>query len=141
MVLVECSFPDKIVNLIMSCVNTVNYSLLINGGLIPKFQAKKELRQGDPLSLYLFILVMKYLNRSLNQLRYNPKFKYHPRCDKLNLVHICFVDDLLMCCKADTKLIRAMMQAFAHFSTVSGLQANMEKSFLYMVGTSMQFKD
>lgn len=46
-VLLEFGIPQKIVNMIMTCVSTVNYSIVLNGGLTPRFQAKRGLRQGD----------------------------------------------------------------------------------------------
>ncbi|XP_060210363.1 uncharacterized protein LOC132637268 [Lycium barbarum] len=118
MLMLGLGIPTKMVNLIMQCVTTVSYTLLINGGTTTKFQAKRGLRQGDPMSLYLFVLVMEYLNKSLMQLRHNPSFKYHPRCSKLNIVHVCFADDLLMCCKADRSSIDLMLQAFENFSSL-----------------------
>ncbi|XP_019242685.1 PREDICTED: uncharacterized protein LOC109222832 [Nicotiana attenuata] len=126
------------VNLIMECVSTVTYALLINGGLTPRFQARKGLRQVDLMSPYLLVLVMKYLNRSLKQLKSNPDFNYHPKCSKLGVVHIFFADDLLMCCRADKVFINLTMKQFEHFSAASGLQANMEKSSLYVAGLSIK---
>lgn len=141
MLLLEFGFPAKFVQLLMECVSTVSYSLLINEGLTPRFQAKKGLRQGYPMSPYLFVLAMEYLNRSLKQLRHNPDFNYHPKCGRMKLVHICFADDLLMCCITDKISIHLMLQAFHHFSDVSGLRANMEKSSLYIAGVSQEFKN
>lgn len=82
---------------------------------------------------------MEYLNRSLKQLRHNPDFNYHPRCANRGVVHICFADDLLMCCRADQMSISLMMQAFNHLSSVSGLKANLEKSFFYVAGVTQEF--
>ncbi|XP_019265436.1 PREDICTED: uncharacterized protein LOC109242998 [Nicotiana attenuata] len=138
--MLEFGILGKMVKLIMECVSTVSYSLLINEGLTPKFQAKKGLRQGDPMSPYLFILVMEYLNRSLKQLKSNSDFNYHPKCARLGIVHICFADDLLMCCRADKVSIELIMTQFEKFSTASGLQANMEKSSFYVAGISNQHK-
>nr|XP_016511677.1 PREDICTED: uncharacterized protein LOC107828812 [Nicotiana tabacum] len=83
---------------------------------------------------------MEYLNKSLKQLKSNPVFNYHPKCAKLGVVHICFADDLLMCCRADKVSIELMMKQFENFSVASGLQANMEKSSLYVAGISTQYK-
>lgn len=113
------------------CVNMLSYSLLVDGGLTSRFSGKKGLRQADPMSPYLFVLVMEYLTRLLKQLKHNPNFKYHPRCGKLNLVHICFADDLIMCCKADRSSIKAMLQAFDHFSEITGLEVNLEKFIVH----------
>ncbi|XP_070002527.1 secreted RxLR effector protein 78-like [Nicotiana tabacum] len=85
--ILELGIPYKMVNLIMECVSTITYALLINGGLTPRFQARKGLRQGDLMSPYLFVLVMEYLNRSLKQLKSNPYFNYLPKCSKLEVVY------------------------------------------------------
>lgn len=99
MVFLEFGFHVKFVNLIMGCATIVSYSILMNDGLTPKFQANKGLRRGDPMSPYLFVFVMEYLNRSLRQLYSNSNFNLHPRCKKMNLIHICFSHDLLIFCR------------------------------------------
>lgn len=93
------------------------------------------------MSPYLFVLVMEYFNRSLKTLEGIPNFNYHPRCAKKKITHICFEDDLILCCRADKISIRLLMSRFQHFSEVSGLKTNMEKSALYIAGVSKEFKE
>lgn len=108
MVLLEYGLPKQLVDLIMTPVTTISYSLIINRGLTTCFQEKKGLRLGYPLSPYLFVLVMEYLNRSLKQLWRLPSFNFYPKREKLGLVNICFADDLLMCCRDDKESIELM---------------------------------
>ncbi|KAH0683582.1 hypothetical protein KY289_021334 [Solanum tuberosum] len=68
------------------------------------------------MSPYLFVLAMEYLNRSLKQLNQSPDFNYHPKCKKMELMHISFADVLLMYCRADRISIKLMLAAFEHFS-------------------------
>ena len=56
-------FNEKWINLIMNCINTVSYSVLINGVAHGYITLTRSLRQGDPVSLYLFLLVLKGLTR------------------------------------------------------------------------------
>lgn len=55
-------------------------------------------------------------------------------------MHICFADDLLMCCRADKISILLMMQAVEHFSSVSGPKANLEKSSFCVAGVTQEFR-
>lgn len=61
MVLLEFWLPVKMVKVIMTYDSTVMHSRLLNRGLTPSFQEKRGFRQGDSMSLYIFILAMKYL--------------------------------------------------------------------------------
>lgn len=78
-ILGELGFPMQFVRWIMACVKTVNYSVLINGAPSKPFSAKKGLRQGDPVSPFLFAIGMEYLSRCLAELQANPDFNYHPK--------------------------------------------------------------
>lgn len=84
----------------MECVTIVSYSLVLNGGLTKPFQGKRGIRKGDPTSPYLYVIALEYLRRELALATSHPNFQFHPRCKKLGLVHIFFVDDLLIFLKS-----------------------------------------
>ena len=89
----ELAFPPKFVEWIMCCISTVSYSPVVNGSPTTPFFAAKGLRQGDPISPYLFAIGMEYFSRLLNQLHDNPHFKYHPKCRKLRITQLLFADE------------------------------------------------
>lgn len=81
-VLKGMQFPASFITWIMQCVKTVTYSIQINGTPSPAFKAKRGVRQGGPLSPYLFVLAMDYLTRLLKTLRAKKEFKFHLRYQK-----------------------------------------------------------
>lgn len=54
-------FPSQLVSLVMSCVSTSSISILVNKGALESFYPSRGIRQGDPISSYLFILCMEVL--------------------------------------------------------------------------------
>ncbi|XP_060216478.1 secreted RxLR effector protein 78-like [Lycium barbarum] len=118
----ELGFPYKFIKWTMECISTVSYSLVINGGLAKPFPGKRGIRQGDPMSPYLFVVAMEYLQRELSLMITNRAFKFHPRCKSLGVTHICFADDLLLCYKAELPPVQLIQDAFRRFSVVSRLQ-------------------
>ena len=61
MVLTHFRFPENIIRLILSCVSTTSMSLLFNGNKLQPFCPSRGIRQGDPISPYLFLLCMEVL--------------------------------------------------------------------------------
>ncbi|KAK4384669.1 hypothetical protein Sango_3037500 [Sesamum angolense] len=100
-------------------------------GCMDSSQGHGGLRQGDPMSPYLFVLVMEVLHMILQQLiEQDGEFRYHWRCQELNLFQLSFADDLLLLCKADMRSVNLFGRGLDHFATLSGLHTNPHKSQL-----------
>lgn len=87
-------FPFNFMNWVMECISTVSYSLVVNGGLTSLLQGRIQIRQGDTMSSYLFVVAMEYLQKEMNVLKEILQFMFHPRCKQLGVMHICFAYDL-----------------------------------------------
>lgn len=109
-------FPEAFIELIMECVTTPMFSLLmLNESMVGFFKSSRGLRQGDPISPLLFVMCMEYLSRILTKIGELEKFKYHPRYIEMKLTLLCFADDLIMCCKGEFRSIYLLLRAFRHF--------------------------
>jgi hypothetical protein len=74
MIIRRLGFDEKWVFLVMKCVCTVKYSILINGQAYGEIIPSRGLQQGDPLSSYFFILFAKGLSAALRRGEHNGGF-------------------------------------------------------------------
>jgi hypothetical protein len=70
----------------------------------------------------------------------NPGFKFHPKCLKMKLTHLCFADDLLIFSEANVSSIKVIKDALVEFEELSGLKANPAKNSFYCSGISERIK-
>ncbi|GKD51879.1 RNA-directed DNA polymerase, eukaryota, reverse transcriptase zinc-binding domain protein, partial [Tanacetum coccineum] len=125
-------FPITMIKWIMVCISTPKFTICVNGERVGYFKGGKDLRQGDPISPYLFTLVIEVLNLFLkDEIAKEKEFKYHFGCKKLKITHLCFVDDLLMLDHGDSTSITTIKKALEKFSKVSSLHPNMSKSTMF----------
>ncbi|XP_062093504.1 uncharacterized protein LOC133799506 [Humulus lupulus] len=134
-------FPGRFIKWVMVCLRGSSYSILMNDQLYGDFKGGKGLRQGDPISPLLFVLVMGYLTRALHGAAKDKHFRFHPLCKTLNITNLCFADDLLLMCKAHLSSIQIMQQAFKAFSSASVLSINHAKSSIYFGGITSAEKE
>ncbi|GJQ88916.1 RNA-directed DNA polymerase, eukaryota, reverse transcriptase zinc-binding domain protein [Tanacetum coccineum] len=90
-------FPCKMMNWIMTCITTPKFTICVNGERYGYFKGGRGLRQGDPISLYIFTMVTEILNHIVkDEIKKNKDFKYHFRCKQMKITHLCFAEDLIM---------------------------------------------
>ncbi|KAL9675480.1 hypothetical protein QQ045_003682 [Rhodiola kirilowii] len=127
-------FPDQFVKWIRACISSVKYSVVINGGMEGYFSSSRGIRQGDPISPYLFTLVMEVLSRLLRRESGSAGFKFHPKCARIRLTHLLFADDAIIFSKADLESLAKIKAALKLFYVWSGLKVSDEKSAIYFGG-------
>ena len=112
------------------------FSVALNGELHGFFSTSRGVRQGDPLSPYLFVLAMEGLSGILKEASQAPGFQFHWRCRQTRLTHLCFADDLMVFCRADSGSVRVIKAALDEFAWLSGLTINPVKSHVFISGVS-----
>ena len=132
--------PDTMIRWIQTCITTAHFSVALNGELHGFFRSGRGIRQGDPLSPYLFVLTMEGLAGIMRATALDPGFTYHWRCRQTSITHLCFADDLMVFCHADTSSVRLVRSALDDFTRVSGLAINTQKSNVYLSGVSEEIR-
>nr|GEV05021.1 hypothetical protein CTI12_AA325620 [Tanacetum cinerariifolium] len=116
------------------------HDFFFNGKLLK--EGMKGLRQGDPLSPYLFIMVMEVLSLMINRKIVEcDEFKFHWRCSKVKLTHLYFAEDLMIFSNGDVGSVSVIKVALNEFSGVSGLVPNMDKRELQKGKAKVKWED
>lgn len=96
-------------------VTTVSYKFNINGDYSDILQSMRGIRQGDPISPLLFVILMEYMNRIMTKMQKNPDFNHHNKCEKFAITHLSFADDIILFSRGDIKSVEMILGAFNSF--------------------------
>ena len=128
-------FPDRLRSWIMTCITGSMLSVKVNGALEGYFAAGSGLRQGDPISPYIFVMAMEVFSAFLNKHTIGSDFKHHWRTKDLNITHINFADDILLFCHGDPRSVDILLAGLAEFSSCSGMHINPSKCQYFTAAT------
>lgn len=128
-VMLQLGFDTQWVKKIMACISTVTYEVLINGSPYGKIYPTRGLRQGDPLSPYLFLFcadVLSCLLRKAERDRRIHGIKITNNCPSIS--HLLFADDSLFFCRTTTQNCEELAAIFKRYEEASGQKINYSKS-------------
>ncbi|WJX23528.1 hypothetical protein P8452_12731 [Trifolium repens] len=130
--LVRMGFSETWVRWIMMCVSTVNYSVLMNFDKVGPIHPGRGLRQGDPLSPYLFILATEGLTALIKQSIGRGDLHGVKICRGAPVVsHLLFADDCFLFCRANIAEATHLMSLLDIYSAASGQEINLSKSEVF----------
>ena len=128
----KMSFPILWRKWIKECVCTATASVLVNDSPTDEFPLERGLRQGDPLSPFLFLLAAEGLNVLMEAVVAQNLFTgYRVGVqDPVVVSHLQFADDTLLLGVKSWANVRALRAVLVLFETMSGLKVNFNKSML-----------
>ena len=124
----QFGFPHVFIGWIGACISDPKFSVIINGSPVGYFGGNRGLRQGDPLSPLLFVIVMEAFTFLMDRGIAGKEIDI-PRSVRMgDCSHLIFADDILLFCKANRRTVMGVLKLLDQFSQVSGLHINKDKS-------------
>ena len=116
----------------MSCISIVSTSILFNGGMMEPINPSRGIRQGDPLSPYIFILCMEFLGQLIegkcSEKLWNP---VKASRSEPSFSHLFFANDLVLFAKANQANCIAIREVLDTFCEKSGQTISESKSRVF----------
>ncbi|XP_060960798.1 uncharacterized protein LOC133031333 [Cannabis sativa] len=140
--MVRMGFDGRWINLVMQCVSFVSYTFSHGGKELGNIVAQRGIRQGDPLSTYMFILCAEgfsSLLRSYEQSGLLTRCKIARGAPIIS--HMLFADDSYIYCKATEEKVYNVKELLHTYETASGQRINFTKSFMFYsnnIGSEVQ---
>ena len=130
--LLSFNFPMDMVENIKSCISTISTSILFNGGMLEPIKPSRGIRQGDPLSPYIFILCMEFLGQLIDK-KCSEKLWNLVRASKSgpSFTYLFFADDLVLFAKANQAKCIAIKEVIDIFCEKSGQSVSQSKSRVF----------
>ena len=136
-------FNENWIMLVMKCISSVSYSVIINGTTYGHIIPSRGLRQGDPLSPYLFLLCAEGFSALINDAARNNQLHGISICRGAPKVpHLFFADDSLLFYKANGNECNKLKEILDLYESASGQKISTDKSSIFFSpNTSQELKD
>ena len=115
----------------MNCITTVSFSVIVNGVAKGFFYPQRGLRQGCPLSPYLFIMCAEVFSNLITHAEQQKLIQGLKFSRDLSISHLLFADDSLIFIKATVEDCKNLKSLFECYEKASGQIFNMEKSSMF----------
>ena len=140
-VMEKTGFHEKWIQLIMQCITTVSYSMIINGSVHGCIFPTRGLRQGDPLSPYLFLLCVDGFSSLIKDAARNQMLSGISICRGCSMVtHLFFANNSLLFCKATNQECHKLIEILGLYEVASGQKVNAEKFSVFFSHNTPQEK-
>ncbi|KAL0457839.1 UNVERIFIED_CONTAM: putative mitochondrial protein [Sesamum latifolium] len=117
----KLGFPCSFIELVMICVTSVSYSFVLSGSQFGSLSPGRGLRQGDPLSLYLFLLCTESLSslfRVAEERGTVPRVAVCRGAPRIS--HLLFADDTMVFCPASLSTVQHVRRVLDTYKLASG---------------------
>lgn len=121
--------PGHFIKLVLACISSPTFSVIINGQSYAKFTSSRGIRQGCPLSPYLFVLAVNELSLKLQdalQANHLTGIVLGSNCPPVH--SLMFADDLILCGKGNVHEVQTISNILNRFCQNSGQIPNWNKS-------------
>ncbi|XP_076927156.1 putative mitochondrial protein AtMg01250 [Bidens hawaiensis] len=128
----QMGFPEVWCNWILGILSSARSSVLVNGSLTFEFRCSKGMREGNPISLFLFLIVMEAFSNMITKAIEVGLFKgvQTPRRGPV-VSHLLYADDAMIMGEWSKLNIENVMRILRCFHIFSGLKINIHKSYLF----------
>lgn len=134
--MLRIGFGEKLTSLIMVCVSSVSYSVLVNGQPGRVINPTRGIRQGDLMSPYLFLICAVGLSQLLNKAEEGGRIKgVFVARGGIKINHLMFADDCVVFCRAQLEEWRRIEGILCTYELALGQTINKQKLLFFSVAT------